>query len=74
MSLWKVNDDSTRLLMERYYQNLLAGLGRAVALQAAMLSLRKAQPHPHAWAPFISLGSDSPLRSLTSKAQQQPTP
>ncbi|MBN1204902.1 MAG: CHAT domain-containing protein [Myxococcaceae bacterium] len=74
MSLWKVNDDSTRLLMERYYQNLLAGQGRAAALQAAMLSLRQAQPHPHAWAPFISLGSDAPLRSLTTSPQRAPAP
>jgi CHAT domain-containing protein len=64
MSLWKVNDDSTRLLMELFYKNLLAGQGRAAALQQAMLSVRQAQPHPYAWAPFISLGSDAPLRSI----------
>jgi CHAT domain-containing protein len=66
MSLWKVNDDSTRLLMEAYYQNLLAGQGRASALREAMRSLRLSQPHPHYWAPFISLGRDAPLRALAS--------
>jgi CHAT domain-containing protein len=64
MSLWKVNDETTRILMEDYYRNLLAGLGRASALQKAMLSLRQTLPHPYFWAPFIALGSDSPLRSL----------
>jgi CHAT domain-containing protein/Tfp pilus assembly protein PilF len=60
MSLWKVSDDSTRLLMETYYRNLLAGQGRASALREAMRSLRESQPHPHYWAPFIALGSDAP--------------
>jgi CHAT domain-containing protein len=66
MSLWKVNDDSTRLLMEHFYQNLLAGQGRAAALRNAMLAVRQQLPHPYSWAPFISLGSDAPLRSLAS--------
>jgi CHAT domain-containing protein len=64
-SLWKVNDNSTHFLMEFYYRNLLAGQGRASALREAMLSLRATHPHPHAWAPFIALGSDAPLRGIT---------
>ena len=74
MSLWKVNDDSTHKLMEHFYQNLLAGQGRAAALQQAMLSVRQLQPHPSSWAPFISLGSDAPLRSLHPKPLQPPAP
>ncbi|SEL79836.1 CHAT domain-containing protein [Stigmatella aurantiaca] len=70
VSLWKVNDDSTRLLMDLYYRNLLAGQGRASALRTAMLSLRSTHPHPHAWAPFIVLGSDAPLRSITPISAQ----
>jgi CHAT domain-containing protein len=64
MSLWKVNDDSTRLLMDAYYRNLLAGQGRASALSEAMRSLRVSRPHPHDWAPFIALGSNAPLRAI----------
>ena len=64
MSLWKVNDETTRVLMEAYYRNLLAGQGRAAALREAMRTLRQTQPHPHYWAPFIVLGQDAPLRSL----------
>ncbi|MFP2910961.1 CHAT domain-containing protein, partial [Pyxidicoccus sp. 3LFB2] len=65
-SLWQVNDDTTRQLMEAYYQNLLAGQGRASALREAMLWLRATRPHPHHWAPFIVLGQDAPLRGLGS--------
>jgi CHAT domain-containing protein/Tfp pilus assembly protein PilF len=64
MSLWKVNDDSTRRLMEAYYRKLLEGQGRAAALREAMLWLRATRPHPHDWAPFIVLGRDAPLRGL----------
>ncbi|MFP2906715.1 CHAT domain-containing protein, partial [Pyxidicoccus sp. 3LFB2] len=64
MSLWKVNDDTTRQLMEAYYLKLLAGQGRAGALREAMLWLRTTLPHPHYWAPFIALGQDAPLRGL----------
>jgi CHAT domain-containing protein len=61
MGLWKVNDETTRQLMEAYYRNLLAGQGRAAALREAMQVLRKARSHPHYWAPFIALGRDTPL-------------
>jgi CHAT domain-containing protein/Tfp pilus assembly protein PilF len=64
VSLWKVNDDSTHLLMESYYRNLLSGQGRASALREAMRTLRVTHPHPHAWAPFIALGSNAPLKGI----------
>jgi CHAT domain-containing protein/Tfp pilus assembly protein PilF len=65
MSLWKVNDDTTQQLMEGYYRNLLAGQGRASALREAMRELRRTQPHPHYWAPFIAMGRDAPLHAIT---------
>jgi CHAT domain-containing protein/tetratricopeptide (TPR) repeat protein len=61
MSLWKVDDETTHALMERYYRNLLEGQGRSAALSDAMQALRATQPHPYYWAPFISSGSDAPL-------------
>ena len=64
MSLWKVNDETTRALMEAYYSNLLAGQGRVMALREAMRTLRRARPHPHYWAPFIAMGRDTPLHLL----------
>jgi len=74
MSLWSVNDDSTRLLMKAYYRNLLAGQGRASALREAMRSLRATHPHPYYWAPFIALGSDAPLKAITPSEPRKPTP
>jgi CHAT domain-containing protein/lipopolysaccharide biosynthesis regulator YciM len=72
MSLWKVSDAKTGALMEAYYRNLLAGQGRATALRKAMRELRKTQAHPHYWAPFISVGSDAPLRALAPLPAQAP--
>ncbi len=60
-SLWKVNDEVTRQLMEGYYRHLLAGQGRTRALHEAMRELRRQHPHPHYWAAFTALGSDAPL-------------
>jgi CHAT domain-containing protein len=72
MSLWKVNDETTRQLMEEYYRHLLRGQGRATALRQAMLSLREKESHPYAWAPFIALGRDTPLGPLTPLRVQPP--
>ncbi|ADO67825.1 Tetratricopeptide repeat family protein [Stigmatella aurantiaca DW4/3-1] len=74
VSLWKVSDGSTHLLMDTYYRNLLAGQGRSSALREAMRSLRASHPHPHAWAPFIALGSDAPLYAITPKGLNQEAP
>ncbi|NPC80814.1 CHAT domain-containing protein, partial [Pyxidicoccus fallax] len=70
MSLWKVNDEATRELMEAYYSNLLSGQGRATALREAMRALRLARPHPHYWAPFLALGRETPLRLPTPGFQE----
>jgi len=72
MSLWKVNDGTTHTLMEAYYRHLLAGQGRATALREAMLELRRT--HPHYWAPFLTLGRETPLRLPASGAQRAPPP
>jgi CHAT domain-containing protein/tetratricopeptide (TPR) repeat protein len=39
-TLWRVDERTTRILMERFYQNILAGLDFARALQSAQLYLR----------------------------------
>ncbi len=69
MSLWQVNDGTTRTLMEAYYRHLMAGQGRVTALREAMRELRRTHPHPHHWAPFIAMGRETPLRFSTSSAQ-----
>lgn len=65
-SLWRVADQETSQLMERYYQNLKAGQGRAAAMQQAAQWMRHKQPHPYYWAPFIVAGRDTPLRAAGS--------
>src|SRR5262249_40765451 len=53
-SLWAVNDESTRVLMLRFYRHLLATNG-AEALARAQEELRRGDVrfrHPYYWAPF----------------------
>jgi CHAT domain-containing protein len=55
-SLWRVDDQATQLLMERFYEHLRAGMGKAQALQAAQNEVRAQYPHPYYWAAFILTG------------------
>ncbi|MEI9478710.1 MAG: CHAT domain-containing tetratricopeptide repeat protein [Deltaproteobacteria bacterium] len=57
-TLWKVDDDSTAILMDSFYKNWLKGMSKSEALRQAQLSL-KAMPgygHPRHWAPFLMIG------------------
>jgi CHAT domain-containing protein/Tfp pilus assembly protein PilF len=59
-SLWNVSDNSTSILMTRFYTNLIKeGLNKAEALREARLSMIKDGEfaHPFYWAPFILTGS-----------------
>ena len=58
LSLWDVQDASTREFMVAFYRGLQSGNSKAVALQQAMKELRKASPHPFYWAPFVLMGKD----------------
>lgn len=63
VSLWNVDDESTRELMRGFYAELARGTGRAEALRRAKLRMMR-QPrfaHPHHWAPFIPAGDWRPL-------------
>ncbi|HSS00857.1 MAG TPA: CHAT domain-containing tetratricopeptide repeat protein [Kofleriaceae bacterium] len=67
VSLWAVDDASTRELMRAYYAELAQGAGRAEALRAAKLRLMR-QPrhaHPQHWAAFIAAGDWRPLDERT---------
>ncbi len=57
MSLWKVSDEATDLMMTRFYEQLMQGRSRLEAFKQAQLSLRQ-DPHtaaPYYWASFILL-------------------
>jgi CHAT domain-containing protein len=64
-SLWMVEDESTALLMERFYQNhLQSGMSIPAALRDAQKWLRDEvnsgqYSHPYYWAPFTLLGHSS---------------
>ena len=64
MSLWQVDDDATRRLMEEFYGRLAKGEGRAEALRQASLALLRdpARRHPFYWASFISTGEAGRMR------------
>lgn len=59
MSLWKVNDKATAILMEKFYENLSKGMGMAEALRTAQQYLRIIErskyDDPYYWAAFVLL-------------------
>ncbi len=66
-SLWSVNDESTSILIQEFYQNLRAGKTKAQALQKAQIALinnpnnkfviREEYKKPYYWSPFIIIGN-----------------
>jgi CHAT domain-containing protein len=61
-SLWSVNDQSTRLLMNEFYQNLtVKKLGKAESLKLAQQSILRHPDSkyrsPYYWAPFVLVGN-----------------
>ena len=65
MSLWKVNDLSTRMFMEEFYRNYFSGTSKSKSLQLARQYIKdyvdddgnKIFESPYYWAPFILLDS-----------------
>jgi CHAT domain-containing protein len=57
VSLWKVSDSSTSLLMQQFYKNLLSGVPKNKALADARKYLfSQGKSHPFYWAPFVLSG------------------
>jgi CHAT domain-containing protein len=57
MSLWKVNDRATQLLMVSFYENLIEKqLSPHLALKKAQQTLREKYQHPYFWAAFVMVG------------------
>ena len=55
-SLWKVNDESTALLMESLHAHLRAGESTPLALRHAELQVRRKFDQPFYWAAFVDTG------------------
>jgi CHAT domain-containing protein len=57
VSLWKVDDHSTALLMEEFYKQLVQGVNKVEALVKAKQKLRQmGYENPYFWGPFILIG------------------
>ena len=59
--LWKVPDQQTQELMVDFYERILAGKPRAVALRGAQLAMKARYPDPLYWGAFICQGDPGPL-------------
>ena len=55
MSLWKVQDDATSILMTHFYEYLMSGEERHRALWKAMMDVRDVYKDPYYWAGFVML-------------------
>ncbi|HEY9877195.1 MAG TPA: CHAT domain-containing protein [Leptolyngbyaceae cyanobacterium] len=56
VSLWKVPDQPTALLMTEFYKNLQHTSDKAQALRQAMLTTKQQYPAPLDWAAFMLIG------------------
>lgn len=55
MSLWEVDDDATSFMMQSFYRNLLKGMDKNGAFEAAQRDVKKKYTDPRYWAAFIML-------------------
>ena len=57
MSLWKVDDEATQILMTNFYKNYLGGMSKQQALRKAQKTVRETPgfSDPEYWAAFILL-------------------
>lgn len=56
-SLWKVDDDATRILMTNFYAYLARNVELREALRLAQIKTRESYPHPFFWAAFQITGA-----------------
>jgi CHAT domain-containing protein len=66
MTLWPVKDKTTAFLVERFYNNLAKGMGKADALQEAKAHYLAEYPstllvHPYYWAGYLYMGDNRPV-------------
>lgn len=66
MTLWPVKDKTTAFLVERFYNNLAQGMGKADALQEAKAFYLAEYPssllvHPYYWAGYMYMGDNEPV-------------
>jgi CHAT domain-containing protein len=57
MSLWKVDDEATQLLMTNFYTNWLKPGNKQAAFKEAQLQLMTKFPEPYYWGAFVMVGN-----------------
>jgi CHAT domain-containing protein len=67
-SLWKVDDEATKLLMTHFYAALQQGAGKAQALQLAQAAVRTDERFaaPFYWSGFVLTGAPGVVKSGVS--------
>lgn len=57
MSLWRVDDEVTQLLMANFYNEWITkSLPLSQAFRNAQINIKKEYPHPYYWGAFVLLG------------------
>lgn len=69
MSLWSVDDEATKELMEQFVDLVVKGQAVDKALQSAMLKLKETYPSQSNWASFSVYGAPERLGSISNSPQ-----
>ena len=68
MTLWEVQDESSALIMDRFYTYIKAGERKDIALQKAktdfLVDANMLKSHPYYWSSYIISGKTTPLTCL----------
>ncbi len=56
ISLWKVSDDATQLLMNEFYENWLKVGNKRLAFELAQQAVKLKYPEPYFWSAFVMVG------------------
>lgn len=56
-SLWKINDETTVLFMNLFYEKWLSGASLHAAYRHAILKTSEKHSHPYYWGAFVLLGN-----------------
>ncbi len=62
ISLWKVDDDATQMLMDSFYSAVVAGKNQYEALRSAQGDVKRVYPDPRYWAPFILVDAQNQIK------------
>ena len=56
VSLWKVDDEATGLLMTKFYEMQLDGVPYSEAFSKARIAVKAKYPEPYYWGAFVLIG------------------